>query len=331
MWRCEEVLKSSRQDGLVTWIIAKFRPCALVMPCRTDPASNAADPFTILKIGILANPNKEGAVRTLKALRTALEARGCEAVLDDQSAELIGETGGLAVERFVEEVDLVAVLGGDGTMLNAVLRLGDFRKPVAGINIGTLGFLTSCTDEDLEAFAASVADGTYTTSVRTMLEATVHRPGKTPEIFTALNEITLARAETGRLVSLRAMVNGDLLNNYRADGLIVATPTGSTAYSLSAGGPLIAPSAAVFVVTPICPHSLSQRSLVMSDDSIVEISPDNPDGGVMLFTVDGRDNTHIGPGDRIEVKKSSRSFHLLRPEVGSFYEALRQKLRWQGL
>lgn len=251
-------------------------------------------------------------------------------MLDEQTAELAGETDGIPAASFAEEVDIVAVLGGDGTMLNAVLRLGDFQKPVAGINIGTLGFLTSCTDQEVDLFANAVASGTFTTSVRTMLQATVHRPNKEPEIFVALNEVTLARADTGRLVSLRAMVNGDLLNNYRADGLIVATPTGSTAYSLSAGGPLIAPSAAVFVVTPICPHSLSQRSLVMSDDSVVELHPENQDG-LMLFTVDGRDNTHIGPGDRVEVRKSPRSFQLLRPDGGSFYEALRQKLRWQGL
>lgn len=286
------------------------------------------EPPAILKIGILANPNKQGAVRTLNALRAALENRGCATVLDTQTAELAGEDGGIPVETFADEVDIVAVLGGDGTMLNAVLRLGDFEKPVAGINIGTLGFLTSCTDEELESFAQSVADGDFTTSPRTMLQATVHRPDMQPENFIALNEVTLARADTGRLVSVSASVNGELLNNYRADGLIVATPTGSTAYSLSAGGPLIEPSAGVFVVTPICPHSLSQRSLVMSDDSVIELSGSE---GPMLFTVDGRDNIHIGPGDRIEVRKSPRSFQLLKPRASSFYEALRQKLRWQSL
>lgn len=290
-------------------------------------SETAHDP---LKVGILANPNKEGALRTLKALRSALEVRGCQMVLDEQTADLAGESGGVPVASFVDEVDIVAVLGGDGTMLNAVLRLGDFQKPVAGINIGTLGFLTSCTDEELEGFAEVVSQGSFTTSQRTMLLATVRRPGQEAEHFTALNEVTLARADTGRLVSLKAMVNGELLNNYRADGLIVATPTGSTAYSLSAGGPLIEPSAGVFVVTPICPHSLSQRSLVLSDDSVVELSPDDS-GGPMLFTVDGRDNIHIGPGDSIQVRKSPRSFHLLKPYNVSFYEALRQKLRWQGL
>lgn len=285
----------------------------------------------ILKIGILANPDKPGAVRTLNALRQALESRGCTTVLDDQAAQLVGESGGIPAERFADEVDIAAVLGGDGTMLNAVLRLGDFRKPVAGINIGTLGFLTSCTDEELVPFAEAVASGSYTISARTMLQATVHRPGKPPEIFTALNEVTLARGETGRLVSVRAMVNGELLNRYKADGLIVATPTGSTAYSLSAGGPLIEPAAGVWVITPICPHSLSQRSLVMADDSVIELSPDGHADGPMLFTVDGRDNTLIEAGDKIDVRKSPRAFKLLKPAGGSFYEALRQKLRWQGL
>ncbi len=285
----------------------------------------------ILKIGILANPDKPGAVGTLNDLRQALESRGCTTVLDEQAARLMKEPGGIPAAAFADEVDVAAVLGGDGTMLNAVLRLGDFRKPVAGINIGTLGFLTSCTDEELESFAESLATDNYRISKRTMLQATVHRSGKEGEVFTALNEITLARGETGRLVSVGASVNGEFLNRYKADGLIVATPTGSTAYSLSAGGPLMEPGANVWVITPICPHSLSQRSLVIGDDSVIELFPDDHGDGAMLFTADGRDNTLIGPGDRIEVRKSPRSFKLVRPNGSSFYEALRQKLRWQGL
>ncbi len=284
-----------------------------------------------MNVGILVNPHKSGSLPTLHALRTALKAHGCNAVLDEETAELAGETGGIPTSEFSKHVDIAAVLGGDGTMLNALSRLGNFQKPVAGINIGTLGFLTSCTDDELDLFAETIANGSFTTSVRTLLEATVHRPGQTPEHFIALNEITLARGDTGRLVSLRASVNGELLNDYRADGLIVATPTGSTAYSLSAGGPLISPSAAVFVITPICPHSLSQRSLILSDDSVIELSSEDPDCGPMLFTVDGRDSIRIETGDRIEVKKAPRSFHLLRLQDRSFYEALRQKLRWQGV
>ncbi len=284
-----------------------------------------------MNVGILANPHKPDSLSTLHALRSALKEHGCGVVLDEETASLAGEKGGVPAAEFSKHVGLVAVLGGDGTMLNALSRLGDFDKPVAGINIGTLGFLTSCKDDELDFFAAAVAKGNFKTSVRLLLEATVRRKGLPAETYIALNEVTLARGETGRLVSLRAEVNGELLNDYRADGLIVATPTGSTAYSLSAGGPLIAPSAGVFVITPICPHSLSQRSLVLSDDTLVELSSQDRDCGPMLFTVDGRDSTRIGPGDRIEVRKSTRSFNLVRLEGRSFYAALRQKLRWQGV
>ncbi|NQW99188.1 NAD(+)/NADH kinase [bacterium] len=282
-------------------------------------------------VGILANPHKTGSLPTLQALRVALKSFGCTTVLDQETAALAGEPAGIAAADFRDVVDIAAVLGGDGTMLHALSRLGKFEKPVAGINIGNLGFLTSCKDDELDVFAAAIAEGKYSTSNRTLLEAVIHRDGKPPEGFIALNEVTLARGDTGRLVSLKARVNGELLNHYRADGLIVATPTGSTAYSLSAGGPLIGPDAAVFVITPICPHSLSQRSLVLSNDSTIELSSEDRECGPMLFTVDGRDSTRIELGDRIEVRKASRSFHLLRLHGRSFYDALRQKLHWQGV
>ena len=283
-----------------------------------------------MNVGIIANPHKPGSIPTLQALRTALGAMGLTSVLEEQTALLAGERG-IPAAAFGRQVDLAAVIGGDGTMLHALDLLGDFEKPVAGINIGTLGFLTSCQDHELAEFAAALAAGRFHTSARTLLEATVHCAGVPPVCFTALNEITVARGETGRLVSLRAQVDGELLNDYRADGLIIATPTGSTAYSLSAGGPLIAPNAAVFLITPICPHSLSQRALVLSDSCLVELSSEHLESGPMLFTVDGRDSVRIEPGDRIEVKKSARSLHLLRLEDQSFYLSLRQKLGWQGL
>ena len=265
------------------------------------------------------------------ALRTALEARGCECLLEKGTAAMAGEGGGISASGFADQVDIAAVLGGDGTMMHAVSRFGKFEKPVAGINIGTLGFLTTCTDADIDRFADALAEGRFMTSPRMLLEAKVIRTDGTTLVYHALNEVTMARGDTGLLVTLKAMVNGEWLNRYRADGLIVATPTGSTAYSLSAGGPLIAPQSSVMVITPICPHSLSQRSLVLSDDVEIEISPERTDDGPMLFTVDGRDTTRIDPGDCVTIKKSDRSFHLLRLEGTSFYEALRQKLGWQGV
>lgn len=283
-----------------------------------------------MKVGILANPTKPGSIPTLRALRKELGKHGITTVLDDEAARLVAEDYSIPAAEMAAEVDLVAVIGGDGTMLHAVEKLGRFEKPVAGINVGTLGFLTSCTDDELTHFATAIAEKRYDTSRRTLLEATVSRPGAEPRKFHALNEVALARGETGRLVSLTAKVDDRLLNHYRADGLLVCTPTGSTAYSLSAGGPLVAPGAAVFLVTPICPHSLSQRSLVLADDSTVELSAREEDGGPMLFTVDGRDSLRIDADGKITVRKSDRIFHLLRLNGRTFYQALRQKLGWQG-
>lgn len=283
-----------------------------------------------VKVGIIANPLKEGALEALRRLREVLAGHEIEAALLDETAELAGEDGGLSGPDLAAVVDVVAVLGGDGTMLHAMATLGATDIPIAGINIGTLGFLTSCTDDEVGALADALKHGQYSISRRTLLTARVMRKDEEAVEFTALNEVTLARGQTGRLVSLSAMVNGDLLNHYRADGLIVATPTGSTAYSLSAGGPLISPAAGVFVITPICPHTLSQRSLIVDDEAVIELSPDDPDDGPMLFTVDGRDSIEIRSDDRIEVRRAARTLNLLRLEGRSFYAALRQKLNWRG-
>ena len=148
-------------------------------------------------VGILANPKKAGALQALHALRAALKAQGFRALLDLQSAAMVGEVGGIPASEFGRHVDLAAVIGGDGTMLDALSRLGDFDKPVAGINIGRLGFLTSCTDAELDAFVAAVTAGRYTTSVRSLLQATILRSGRVGQSFVALNEIVLARGETG--------------------------------------------------------------------------------------------------------------------------------------
>ncbi|MFU8894504.1 MAG: NAD(+)/NADH kinase [Luteolibacter sp.] len=283
--------------------------------------------------GIIANPRKSGASGVIRRLREALDALGCQTVLSPTTASMLGENQSTDPADFAATTDLAIVLGGDGTMLHAIARLGDYNKPVAGINIGTLGFLTTCTDEEIPEFATALAHGKFTTSPRTLLTAVIHRTGQPVESFTALNEVTVARGETGRLVALRVAVDGEHLNDYRADGLLIATPTGSTAYSLSAGGPLITPRAGVFLITPICPHSLSQRSLVVGDDVSIRISPEfiSGDNTPLLFSVDGRDNTKISQGDFIDVKKSPRLLHLLRFADHSFYEALRRKLHWQGL
>jgi NAD+ kinase len=242
-----------------------------------------------VKVGILANPNKKGVDQIIKNLCRSLEREKLTPVLETATAEIINAAGGIAPKELAATCDLVAVLGGDGTMLNAANQLGPADIPVAGINVGTLGFLTTCTDSELDIFAKAVAQKDYTLIKRMQLRATITSANGEQKSFRALNEVTLARGQTGRLVELDAWVDGELLNHYRADGLIVATTTGSTAYSLSAGGPLIAPKAEVFVITPICPHSLSNRSLVVSHSSLVELAPAENAECPMFLTVDGRD------------------------------------------
>jgi len=283
-----------------------------------------------MKVGIIANIQKPGGRAAIDRLTGAFAARGLAALFDQETAAFCKQTGGLAGPELAAACDVIAVLGGDGTMLNAMAKLGATDKPVAGINIGTLGFLTSCTDDEVELFADALLSGNYKTSRRTLLCAKVMAVDGSEKEFMALNEVVLARGQTGRLVSLSAYVDGELLNHYRADGLIVATPTGSTAYSLSAGGPLISPAAAAFVITPICPHTLSQRSLIVGDDVTIGLSPENADEAPMLFTVDGRDCVSIHHGDRIEVTKAGHVLNLLRLPGHSFYAALRQKLNWRG-
>lgn len=281
-----------------------------------------------MKVGIIANPNKSGAKKTLLELCASLKKENITPVLERVTADIIGSDGGVDASTFADTCDMVAVLGGDGTMLNAADQIGSADIPVAGINIGTLGFLTTCKDDELDIFSKAVAQKKYTLIPRMQLRASVIDPDGKEVSFYALNEITLARGQTGRLVSLDAWVDGDLLNHYRADGLIVATTTGSTAYSLSAGGPLIAPNAEVFVVTPICPHSLSNRSLVVSDTSVVELAPADDAECPMLFTVDGREVVEIGHGYRIRVERAGRALPLLRLEGRTFYATLREKMGW---
>ena len=278
-----------------------------------------------MKIGIVAHPYKVHSPEALHRVGRVLADRGFEVVLEAETAELVGETG---VEDFCRGVDMVISLGGDGTLLETVRRMGDCAVPVAGVNIGTLGFLTTCTDEEIEQFAEVLERGEHTVVERAVLAVRMQDDTGKAREFLALNEVVLMRGETGRLVALDARVDGELLNHYRADGLIVATPTGSTAYSLAAGGPLISPRAGVFVLTPICPHSMSNRSLVVADDSTIEICAAEDRDERILFAVDGREVLPLADGGVVTVTKAEQPLRLVRMPDHSFYETLRKKLHW---
>ena len=280
-----------------------------------------------MKVAVIANPQNEQAPPALRQICEALAARGIETVLEKESAALLGQEGFV---RSWEGAELVISLGGDGTLLDTVHKMGNCDVPVAGVNIGTLGFLTACTAADINEFAAAVAEREHVVVNRAALRVSMTDVSGQDHVFMALNEVVLMRGGTGRLISLEARVNGELLNRYRADGLIVATPTGSTAYSLAAGGPLIDEQAGVLVITPICPHSLSDRSLVLGDDSLIELKANQRHSDSILFTVDGREVLHLGESGIVRVERAPAPLKIVRLPNHSFYETLRGKLGWSG-
>ena len=280
-----------------------------------------------MKLGVFVNPRKPDVVEAIGRVKTAFEKRGWTVVLDEEGGEVSGLPG---VKKFWEGADLIVSIGGDGTFLEALRRMGGCPAPVAGVNIGHLGFLTACQDEGVDALAEVVTRGEHLVVDRSMLQVQMREEGGLEHVFLALNEVVLTRGETGRMISLEAKVDGEVLNEYRADGLIVATPTGSTAYSLAAGGPLAGPDAQVMVMTPICPHTLSGRPLVISDTSVVELSPCSDHPEQILFTVDGRDILRMEPDSTVIVQKAPCPLRVVRMPDHSFYETLRKKLSWSG-
>ena len=228
-----------------------------------------------------------------------------------------------------EDIECVLVLGGDGTLLQAARELLQRHIPLLGINLGTLGFLTSAEKSELPKCLDSVLDDSCSIDERMMLEGVAYHGSEKIQMNIALNDVIIARAGFSRLVELKIYVNGELLSIYNADGIIVSTPTGSTGYSLSAGGPIIFPQTDVIVITPICPHSLQERSLVVSgeDRIMIEIGRRRKtQKEEAMVTFDGRSAQELETGDRIEIYKAQETTQLIRLKGRSFYQALQNKI-----
>ncbi len=208
-------------------------------------------------------------------------------------------------------------------------QLGEIIKPIFGINVGSLGFLTCASSLTYREAVECIAKDRINFSQRVLLEARVHLGDKRTSKMIALNDAVLSRGEVSRLVLLRTRVNGEALTEFNADGLIVATPTGSTAYSLSAGGPILDPESGVFVITPICPHVLTNRSIIVAEGSIIEIEASDPEYPVFL-TVDGRTPIHVEQGSIVTIRKAKRTLPLASLPDASFFSVVRQKLKWSG-
>ena len=280
-------------------------------------------------IGIIANPTKHDAARYVIELRDAFCSAGATVLLEEATTVFIGEAGGLPLLEMAAASDVIVVLGGDGTILRTARLLGPAVKPLAAVNTGRLGFLTTATDDEITRFVEAILTNDYRLSHRSVVEASFTGEDGCECVEGGMNEVTVTRGTFSRLIHLEVRVNGEFLNRYSGDGLIVATPTGSTAYSLSAGGPIINPAAGVFCLTPICPHALSNRSFVVNDNVSLEIQPTEP-VEVVLLNVDGGTAWTLAKDKPVLLRKAAWEVPLIAFRDTSFYSVLRDKLQWTG-
>jgi NAD+ kinase len=281
-----------------------------------------------LTLGLYAHWQKPGAESSLKSLFQELKKNGLRVLIEEHAAQIIGEKGH-SLSELNHSVDLFVALGGDGTLLRLVRDLRRNRKPIMGINFGTLGFLTCFAGPDYDIAAKALANGDYRVDERTLLEASIQRAGKTILARHGLNDVVLTRSDRSRLVRAAVFLDQNFLTEYNADGLIIATSTGSTAYSLSAGGPIVTPNSGVFVITPICPHVLTNRSVIVSNRSPIRIRPSRGEQQLSI-SVDGQEPILLEESDVVTVAVSDEKLALLLPKHLSFPDILGVKLRWSG-
>jgi len=278
--------------------------------------------------GIISKRNRELVCSVVPPLLQWLRERKIEAFIDEETQACIDlSVPSLPRTALGEQIDLLIVLGGDGTLLSAARALGSHRVPILGVNLGGLGFLTSVTLDELYPALELVIAGKHGASERMMLDAEIRRDGHPTERQCALNDAVATKAALARMLEFDVYVDRSHVGRYRADGIIVATPTGSTAYSLAAGGPIIDPQIDAFVITPICPHMLTNRPLVIPDTSTIELDF-GPAEEPVYITLDGQIGFQLKSKDRVIVTKSSSRVTLVRPPRKTYFEVLRSKLRW---
>jgi NAD+ kinase len=280
-------------------------------------------------IGLIAHTGKRGVADLVNAIAREFGRFSISILLEKETAHIAGKKSGHSMTELGAAADLLVVAGGDGTILRVVGQLGDVIKPIFGINVGSLGFLTCANSSTYREAVECIAKDRINFSQRALLEARVKLGEKQTAKMIALNDAVLSRGELSRLVMLHTRVNGEPLTEFNADGLIVATPTGSTAYSLSAGGPILDPESGVFVITPICPHVLTNRSIIVADGSTIEIEASDPDYPVFL-TLDGRKPIHVERGSIVTIRKAKRTLPLASLPDASFFSVVLQKLKWSG-
>ncbi|HEX8988049.1 MAG TPA: NAD kinase [Rhodocyclaceae bacterium] len=286
---------------------------------------------TAALIGKYRSPEVAESLRVLAAF---LRGRGLHVLLEEGTAASVGPDGfdGYEVasyEQIGESADVAVVLGGDGTMLHSARRLAQSRVPLVGVNQGRLGFMTDIALDEMLPSMEELLAGRFKAEQRFLLEAEVIRDGERMFQTLALNDVVLNKGEVGRMIEMKVEVDGEFLYVLRADGMIVATPTGSTAYALSANGPILQPAIAGIAIVPLCPHALSNRPITISDQSSVELTLVAPHDGRVHF--DGQARFDARAGDRVRIARSGHSVTLLHPPGYSYFAMLREKLHWSAV
>ncbi len=277
-------------------------------------------------IGIISKHGKPEPPEILKELIPWLTGKGFNVFIDRETSDVMGIKG-YSRSEIPELVDVVVVLGGDGTMLGAARLVAEKGIPILGVNLGGLGFITEVNQSDLFTAIETMLKGECSVEERIMIQADIMRDGEVMTTYTVLNDVVITKGALARIIDLETYVDHSYVTTFKSDGLIMSTPTGSTAYNLSAGGPIVHPVLDCIVLTPICPHTLTNRPIVLSGESLIEVGLKSESEDVFL-TLDGQIGVSLEKGDVVEVKKSPHKTRLFIPCERDYFQVLREKLKW---
>ncbi len=281
----------------------------------------------IKRVGIVSKPGRGDIPSLVNQLLEWFNARDVGVQLDAVTASYLGRDDGFDRTETPEELDLFVVLGGDGTLLSAARNIAGAETPILAVNLGGLGFMMTTGPDELAVALEDVIEGNYELDSRMVLAAEVERAGDIVSSFFALNDVVVTKAAVARLLDLEAYANGEYICAYRSDGLIISTPTGSTAYSLAAGGPVMVPAVSAICLTPICPHTISNRTVVLQSTAHIEVKVSGGDNNNFL-SVDGQLGVKLEANDRVRAWKADHSVKIVQPRNVRFFDVLRTKMGW---
>jgi NAD+ kinase len=288
--------------------------------------------LVIKTVGLFGKYGDDVAGNDIVLVAKFLRSNNYDVVVEESSAEVIHEDVGPreSIEDIGKHIDLAIVIGGDGTLLHVARNLMQYAVPLIGVNLGRLGFLTDIPAENMVEEIKKILDGEFETEERFLLSAEIMRGGKIATTSVAFNDVIIGKGELSRMIELEVFDDGEFVHSMRGDGIIVATPTGSTAYAMSAGGPILHPELQAFTLVPICPHALSNRPIVVGADSVIEIVVKGVNQQRTYATFDGQENYALEQEDRVYIRKADTPVVLLHPANRSHYDVLRAKLHWGG-